>query len=254
MIIITKNLKTTEKTMRRIIWIIAMLITLLCTVVSCVTTTNLQNVRPLATHSNAIELGQVGTVLARTAGESTRSVENRAYAALLGVAKERFPDHPFVDVRGISVQSFDEGEQKGNLTATGTAIIYHRSKRTTPLEKATEDALLVALDVAKIPLDGKIGIHATRVAEAEIGNKAFDTVEQELFNIGFRNIVDRLDMNITRSEQDLRGGFESNDSSLAGFFLGADYIVTVRAESNRTTVRILDTKQSTVIGRSSRWY
>jgi hypothetical protein len=224
-------------------------------VVSCsVSHTNIQNIRPFNTNSNVTELGQVGTVLTRAVGEGNNRIQERAYIELLRVAREKFPDWPIVDVRAINIESFDEGDQKNILTATGTVVVFHRSKLLTPLEKATEDALLVALENASIPANAKISIHSARIANAEIGNKSFDTIEQTVFNLGFTNIVDRLDMNITRSEQDLRAGFESNDQSLAGFFLGADYIITVRAETNRTTVRILDAKTSTVIGRSSRWY
>jgi hypothetical protein len=236
------------------ILIFGFIIALLCVVACSVKHTNIQNVRPLDPISNAIELGQVGTVLTRTATEGSARLQDRAYQELLRVAKGRFPDWPIVDVRAISLESFDEGEQRNMLTATGTVVVYHRSKLLTPLEKATEDALLVALERANISKSAKLSIHSARIADAEIGNKSFDTVEQSLFNQGFTNIVDRLDMNITRSEQDLRAGFESNDQSLAGFFVGADYIVTVRSETNRTTVRILDAKTSTVIGRSSRWY
>lgn len=230
------------------------MLAMLFTIVSCVLPTNIKNLRPLPTNSNAFELGQVGVVITRSMFEGKRAIEAKAYSALLDMAKEKYPGYQMIDIRGINIESFDKFKQKGTLTATGYATVYHRSKRATPLEMATEDALMVALETANIPLDGKISIHATKADDKNMGIKAFDTVEQELFNQGFRNIVDRLDMNVTKNEQKFRSSHESSDTSLVGFFLGADYIVTIRLEASRTTVRILDVKKSTVIGRSSRWY
>jgi hypothetical protein len=116
-------------------------------------------------------------------------------------------------------------------------------------ERATVRAITEALK--DVPKDAKIGSYIAQSRDMSLNNVVFDAIEETLFNLSYTNIIDRTDIDVTRYEQQLREGFDFQDSSIVGFFTGADYVITARIDRNRVAIRILDVRTSTLRGRGT---
>ena len=189
----------------------------------------------------------------------TDGYQARAQTRANDMAKQIFPGNVVATNLNLNARSNQEPSNAYvTFRPTGTvewifgAFIpegVNKSMFTHNSERATVRAITEAL--REIPQDAKIGSYIAQSRDMSVNNMVFDAIEETLFNLGYSNIVDRTDIDVTRYEQQLRDGFEFQDSSIVGFFSGADYVITARIDRNRVAIRILDVRTNTLKGRGT---
>jgi hypothetical protein len=189
----------------------------------------------------------------------TEGATARAQARANEEAKKRFGGNVVVTSLDIGARSNQEPTNayvtftpSGQVRWVAGSFIpegKNKSQFSHNAERATVRAITEALK--DVPKDAKIGSYIAQSRDMSLNNVVFDAIEETLFNLDYTNISDRTDIDVTRYEQQLREGFDFQDSSIVGFFTGADYVITARIDRNRVAVRILDVRTSTLRGRGT---
>lgn len=191
--------------------------------------------------------------------EYKEGYQERALERALALAKQRFPGNVgIIDLKLNDIRN--EEPRNAYVTFSPTASVewidgafIPKGVNKSMFLHASESAAVKAVTEAlkEIQTNAKIGVYISQSKNIEINNMVFDAIEETLFSLGYKNIVDRTDIDVTRYEQQLRSGFEFQDASVVGFFSGADYVITARIDKDRIAIRVLDIRTSTLKGRGT---
>ena len=233
--------------------VLVLLVGLLVSCASQPTTSN--PYRPLSSIPNANVIGTVQANFETAAYSAIKQLNEAAYIALLGVAKQEYSGN--IDVVDIS-WVFNRAERgMAQCTASGKVVSFGGGNQRSTAT-GVEGALSRAADetLKNIPQRSKIAIVYITAQDRSTTEYIVGELEFIWVNKGYF-ITDRSQLDRLRREQNFQMSGEVDDATAVsiGKFAGADIIVTGRVDGEgnlrRLRLRALNTQTAQVVGVAS---